>query len=149
MMTPPKAPPSLRPLALCLLLALTACSSKHTRPPAANPSSSGLAPVPAGFHAVSGQLLGAPAGTEIDLALLQTGLDNRPQRLLANLTLPATGQAQRFRIPFNPQSLSPGQHIVLHGRVTRSGMLIQRLPQRPVSGPQSSDLGLLRLVPAP
>lgn len=143
------------PLYLPLLwvaFVLTGCSSTDDNQPTPEPKTTADVTaepaIPAGFHTVSGVLQAVPAGARIDLALLQTKADDRPQRLLADITLPATGAPQRFSIPFNPQSVRPDLRIVLHGRATRAGMLIQRLPQRVLlPGTQDINVGQLRMVP--
>jgi uncharacterized lipoprotein YbaY len=139
---------------MALLLAACAGQSQQSSvPPAQAPEQTAEldteVPLPADFHAISGRLDGAPAGSDIELALLQIDGNDRPQRMLATLKLKGTGNVIGFKLPFNPDKYPAGSTVELHGRVTQDGMLKQKLPQRRVNGPDNQDLGILRLVPAP
>ena len=141
---------------LSLALLLSACASEApqqpTTPPPATEQAVDIqteAPLPADFHALTGRLEGAPAGSDIELALLQIDENHRPQRMLATMKIKGTASPVAFKLPFNPEKFPTNGRVELHGRVTQAGMLIKRLPQRYVSGSNSQDLGTLMLVPAP
>ncbi|WP_462379827.1 YbaY family lipoprotein [Pseudomonas sp. Marseille-QA0892] len=144
-----------RPLLFTLALLLSACASDApppSTPSVPEPPTADIdteVPLPADFHAVSGRLEGAAAGSDIELALLQIDGSDRPQRMLATLKLKGTGAPIPFRLAFNPEKYPVGQRVELHGRVTQSGMLSQKLPPRRVNGPDNQELGRLVLVPAP
>ncbi|GGJ98949.1 hypothetical protein GCM10009304_26030 [Pseudomonas matsuisoli] len=138
------------------MLLLAACASEAPQEPAAPPPAAEQtvdidteAPLPADFHALTGRLDGAPAGSDIELALLQIDDNHRPQKMLATMKLKGTGTPIAFKLPFNPEKFPANGRVELHGRVTQAGMLIKRLPQRYVSGSNNQSLGTLMLVPAP
>lgn len=148
---------SLRPLVLlCCASLLVACSSEAPKPeqtpqPTVT-SSSPLAnrvPLPAFQRALNGTLLGAPAGAEVELALLVIDERGRPQTLLASDTLTGTNQALPFQLRFNPESFPLGTRVELRGRVSKSGQLISRLTPRRIQQPTTQVLGQLQFESMP
>lgn len=144
-----------RPLALLAMAALlAACASEPDSPPqqeaprreAQAPANT---PLPSYMRELRGNLLGAPADSEVELALLLVDESDHPQDLIAVTRLHGTGQALPFQLRFAPRGTVPGAHLELRGRVSLSGRLIMRLPARRISGMESQTLGTLRLVPAP
>lgn len=148
---------SSRPFALLgLSLLLAACSSQPEEEPPQVPSApselkagAALQPLQAGQRELRGSLLGAPANSEVELALLVVDERGRPRGELGNLHLSGNGQALPFSLRFEPQPFTPGLRVELRGRASQSGRLILRLPPRTVSGTDSQTLGTLQLVPAP
>lgn len=140
---------SLRPLILSLLPALlAACSSQPVEPPppAQLPATK---PHAQPLSTLSGSLLGAPAGSEVELALLEVDRRDQPDKLLSNLKLSGRGSELPFRLQFNPEAFSERQRVELRGRVTQSGQLIMRLPPRQIHQATDQILGPLRLEPIP
>ncbi|MDP3815249.1 YbaY family lipoprotein [Pseudomonas sp.] len=146
---------SFRPLLLLSLLGLlTACASDSPAPPLPTPAAPSqtqakIAPLPAHLRELSGSLLGVPAAAEVELALLAVDQRGRPQAMLGNIQLRATGNSLPFRLPFNPETFNKHQRIELHGRAHQSGSLILRLPPQLIRRAETQSLGSLRLVPAP
>lgn len=142
----------LAPLILfgCLL---SGCSSEPVTP---LPGPAAMAPVPevsalpaiARFQ-LSGSLLTPPEGSVVELALLLVDSQNRPKDLLASSTLAGTGQPLPFTLGYSRDTLPADLRPQLRARVSLSGQLVQRLPGKPLSALQSSDLGALQLVKAP
>ncbi|WP_308811819.1 YbaY family lipoprotein [Stutzerimonas azotifigens] len=132
-----------------LLLLLAGCASQPPEPPAAPPA---LEQQPAVegklLHELSGTLIGAPAGAEVELALLDVDHE-QPDRLLANVKLNGRGTDLPFILSFNPETFAKSQRVELRGRVTQSGQLIMRLPARQIRSSASQALGPLRLEQAP
>jgi uncharacterized lipoprotein YbaY len=153
---------SLKPLVLlsifCLLMA---CGSNvpKPQPPTPGPApeeaqkkareSADLGPLPAYQRELSGSLQGAPAGAEIELALLVIDEKSRPQQLLASSTLIGTNQVLPFRLRFNPDAFPAGARVELRGRATQSGQLILHLPSQRIAQATTQALGQLQFVPAP
>lgn len=144
---------SLRRLVLpALLAALAGCSSPSTEPPQPEPVPPvelSNAPHSKLLNELSGSLVGAPDGSEVELALLEVNQRDQPDKLLSSLTLNGRGTELPFILQFNPDAFPNGQRVELRGRVTRSGQLIMRLPARPIHSAASQALGPLQLVPAP
>lgn len=144
---------SLRCLAVtALLAALVGCSSPPVEPPQPQPVPPvelSSAPHSKLLNELRGSLLGAPEGSEVELALLEVNERNRPDKLLSSLKLSGRGAELPFLLKFNPDAFPEGQRVELRGRVTRSGQLIMRLPARPIHSAASQALGPLQLVPAP
>ncbi|EXF42538.1 putative lipoprotein [Pseudomonas sp. BAY1663] len=139
----------LRPaLPLALLAVLAGCSSPPGEPPAPAVELSD-APHSKLLNELSGSLLGAPAGSEVELALLEVDRRDQPDRLLSNVRLQGRGSELPFILQFNPDVFPTDQRVELRGRVTRDGQLIMRLPPRTIASPASQALGPLQLVPAP
>lgn len=147
---------SLLPLFSCLLL--VACASEPAKPlpqapvkpqvesaPGATPE----APLPAHMRELSGNLRTPPAGSEVEMALLVIDERDRPQQLLASLTLAGNGQLLPFRLPFNPAYFPQGARVELRARISHSGRLILRLPPRRIQQAQTQNLGELPLISAP
>ena len=144
---------SLRRLVLPVLLAsLAGCASQPAEPPQPQPVPPvelSSAPHSKLLNELSGSLLGAPEGSEVELALLEVNERNRPDKLLSSLKLTGRGSELPFILQFNPDAFPSGQRVELRGRVTRSGQLIMRLPPRTIQSAASQALGPLQLVPAP
>lgn len=149
---------SLRPIALLSLVALlVACSSHAPKPVAAKAAPQqptvkvpvGPGPLPAYQRELSGQLLGVPAGAQVELALLVIDDRNRPQRLLASTTLVGTNQALPFQLRFNPESFPVGARVELRGRASQSGQLILHLPSQRIFQGTTQALGALQFLIAP
>ncbi|MEB0041918.1 MULTISPECIES: YbaY family lipoprotein [unclassified Pseudomonas] len=151
---------SLRPLALlCLVGLLAACSSEVPKKPVAAKAAiqqpapvkvqEGLGPLPIYQRELSGQLLGAPPGSQVELALLIIDDRGRPQRLLANITLTGTNQPLPFQLRFNPDSFPVGARVELRGRASQSGQLILHLPSLRIEQGNTQALGALQLLVAP
>ncbi|MGV8921052.1 MAG: YbaY family lipoprotein [Pseudomonas sp.] len=148
---------SLRPLvALCLFGLLVSCSSKAptpvvVAPTVQQPAAKGAetpGPLPAFQREISGQLVGAPAGAMVELALLVIDDRSRPQQLLANITLTGTNQPLNFRLRFNPDSFPVGARVELRGRASQSGQLILHLPSRRIDQGVTQTVGALQFLPA-
>jgi len=153
---------SLKPLVLLSIFSLlVACGSNvpKPQPPTPGPApqeaqkkareSADLGPLPAYQRELSGSLQGAPAGAEIELALLVIDEKSRPQQLLASSTLIGTNQVLPFRLRFNPDAFPAGARVELRGRVTQSGQLILHLPSQRISQGTTQALGQLQFVTAP
>ncbi|MFJ3484523.1 YbaY family lipoprotein [Pseudomonas sp. NPDC090202] len=149
---------TLRPLAILSLAGLlAACSTpeppKQAAPakPAPNaiklPESPG--PLPAYQREISGQLLGVPAGAEVELALLVIDERNRPQKLLSSTKLTGNNQSLPFQLRFNPEAFPVGARVELRGRASQSGQLILHLPAVLITQPATQSLGQLQFVTAP
>ncbi len=140
----------LRPVVLpVLLLVLVGCSSQQTQRPSAPVTFEEPTQAATPLHELHGSLIGAPAGSEVELALLEVNRRDQPDRLLSNVQLQGRGSELPFILKFNAEKFPQGQQVELRGRVTRSGQLIMRLPAVRVSSPASQSLGPLHLVPAP
>jgi len=151
---------SRRPLVLLSLVSLlAACSSEAPKKPVVAKAAvqqgapvkvqEGLGPLPAHQRELSGQLVGAPAGALVELALLVIDDKGRPQRLLANITLNGTNQPLPFELRFNPESFPVGARVELRGRASQSGQLILHLPSLRIEQGTTQALGALQLVVAP
>lgn len=137
-------------LAVPLLLALLAgCASAPEVPPPAITGPAAYEPASPQLHALSGSLLGVPAGAEVELALLEVDERNRPEQLLSSLRLRGAGDELPFMLQFNPDTFSSERRVELRGRVTQAGQLIMKLPPRTIGRTDSRSLGALQLVPAP
>jgi len=139
------SPRTLTLLALSALLA--ACSSQPEQPV---PIAKLATPMPpAGQHELRGSLLGAPSGSEVELALLLVDERGLPREALGTMRLNGTGRALPFNLYFHPQASRAGMRTELRGRASLSGRLILRLPPRTLSATDSRTLGALQMVPAP
>mgnify|MGYP006171208213 CR=1 FL=1 len=92
------------------------------------------------LNELSGSLIGAPAGSDVELALLEVDRRDQPDRLLSNVQLKGRGSELPFILQFNPDTFRPGQRVELRGRVTRAGQLIMRLPSRSIASPASQGV---------
>jgi len=150
---------SLRPLFIFSLVGLLfACSSEPVKPVATKPAvvqqpaikaPAVLGPLPAYQRELSGQLLGVPAGANVELALLVIDERNRPQRLLANVTMTGTNRPLPFQLRFNPESFPAGARVELRGRASQSGQLILHLPSVRIEQGTTQALGQLQFENAP
>ncbi|MFJ4144982.1 YbaY family lipoprotein [Pseudomonas sp. NPDC089734] len=147
---------TLRPLALLSLVGLlTACSSNEAPPPApAKPATTlkvpaGPGPLLPHQRELSGQLLGVPAGAEVELAVLVIDERGRPQKLLTSTKLQGNGQSLPFQLRFNPEAFPVGERVELRGRASQSGQLILHLPSMRIEQPTTQALGPLQFVKAP
>lgn len=151
---------SLRPLALLTLAALLAgCTSKPQSPPPQEPApppkmqqsvrAKEPGALPSYLRELTGRLHGAPANSEVELALLLVDDNERPRDLVAVAQLDGTGQPLPFNLRFAPRGDEPDVHLELRGRVSQSGRLIMRLPAQRIPTMDNQALGDLRLVPAP
>lgn len=142
-----------RHLALPAFLAVLAgCASQPAEPPQPQPVPPvelSSAPHSKLLNELSGSLVGAPDGAQVELALLAVDERSRPGKLLSELTLTGRGAELPFILQFNPDAFPARQRVELRGRVTRSGQLIMRLPPRIIGSAASQALGPLQLVPAP
>lgn len=137
-------------VSLALVALLAGCASQPANEPeATQPIELNKAPHSKLLNELSGTLIGAPEGSEVELALLEVDRRDQPDRLLSNVLLSGRGAALPFILQFNPDSFPSGQRVELRGRVTQAGQLIMRLPPRQIDNPASQALGPLRLVPAP
>ncbi|MCQ4311102.1 YbaY family lipoprotein [Pseudomonas stutzeri] len=140
----------LRPFVLpALLLLLAGCSSQEAQRPTAPVTFEDPPRATTPMHELHGSLIGVPADSEVELALLEVNRRDQPDRLLSNVKLKGRGGELPFILKFNAENFPKDQQVELRGRVTRSGQLIMRLPAVLVSSPASQSLGPLRLVPAP
>lgn len=141
--------PSRSVISLALIALLAGCSSQPSEAPQVTPIEQSKAPQAKVLNQLSGSLIGAPAGSEVELALLEVDRRNKPDKLLSNVKLSGRGNELPFILQFNPEAFSATQRVELRGRVTQSGQLIMRL--LPIQIHQASDqaLGPLRLVPVP
>lgn len=131
-----------------LLVLLAGCASQPAEPPTTPPVTELPVADSKLLHELSGTLIGAPAGSEVELALLDVDHE-QPDRLLANVKLNGRGTDLPFILSFNPETFAKSQRVELRGRVTQSGQLIMRLPARQIRSSASQALGPLRLEPAP
>ena len=131
-----------------LLTLLAGCGSQPSEPPTA-PVELSTAPHSKLLNELSGSLIGAPAGSDVELALLEVDRRDQPDRLLSSLQLQGQGEPLPFALQFNPEAFPAGRTVELRGRVTRAGQLIMRLPAIPIESAGSQALGDLRPVPAP
>ena len=148
---------SLRTLVLlCLASVLVACSSEPpksaqpqvlTQPKTDAPAD--LGPLPAYQRELSGVLTGAPAGAEVELAMLIVDERGRPQGLMASSKIVGNNQPLPFKLRFTPQAFPAGARVELRGRASQSGQLILHLQPVAVSSPQTQATGPLRLEKAP
>ncbi|BCG22680.1 lipoprotein [Pseudomonas tohonis] len=145
----------MRALSVLFLAALlAACSSEPPAEPKPTPRPAQQRvqveePTPAHLRELKGQLLGAPAGSEVEMALLVIDGRDRPQRLLGSVRLAGTGQALPFKLTFNPEVFPQGERVELRARVSQSGQLVQRLAPRRILQAESQALGQLQLERAP
>lgn len=144
---------TLRPVILLGLIGLlAACSSNDAPKPAAAPPVAPAIKVPAGpgplqpyQRELSGQLLGVPAGAEVELAMLVIDERGRPQKLLTNTLLKGNGQSLPFQLRFNPEAFPVGGRVELRGRASQSGQLILHLPSMRIDQPTTQALGQLQI----
>lgn len=132
-----------------LIVMLVGCSSEQTQRPTARVTFEELPQETTLMHELHGSLIGVPADSEVELALLEVNRRDQPDRLLSNVRLQGRGTELPFILKFNAEAFPKEQQVELRGRVTRSGQLIMRLPAVEVNSSASQSLGPLRLVPAP
>ena len=137
---------------------LAACSSNEPPTPAPVPTATKTAPLklPEGpgpllpyQRELSGQLLGVPAGAEVEMALLVIDDRNRPQKLLSSTKLIGNNKSLPFQLRFNPEAFPVGARVELRGRASQSGQLILHLPSVLIQTPETQALGQLQFVTAP
>jgi uncharacterized lipoprotein YbaY len=137
---------------------LAACSSTEPPTPApAKPSTQtapiklpeSLGPLQPYQRELSGQLLGVPAGAEVEMALLVIDDRNRPQKLLTSTKLIGNNKSLPFQLRFNPEAFPVGARVELRARASQSGQLILHLPSVLIQTPETQALGQLQFVPAP
>jgi uncharacterized lipoprotein YbaY len=137
---------------------LAACSSNEPPTPAPAPTATKTAPLklPEGpgpllpyQRELSGQLLGVPAGAEVEMALLVIDDRNRPQKLLSSTKLIGNNKSLPFQLRFNPEAFPVGARVELRGRASQSGQLILHLPSVLIQTPETQALGQLQFVTAP
>lgn len=141
---------------LGLVALLGACSSNEApEPTPARPAQAvvkkpeGPGPLLPHQRELSGQLLGIPAGAEVELAILVIDERGRPQKLLASTKLQGNGHSLPFQVRFNPEAFPVGARVELRGRASQSGQLILHLPALRIEQPNTQALGPLQLVKAP
>ncbi|MCD5994677.1 hypothetical protein KDX38_14060 [Pseudomonas sp. CDFA 602] len=148
---------TLRPLVLLGLFGfLAACSSNDTPQVAPAKPAAPAVKIPAGpgpllpyQRELSGQLLGVPAGAEVELAMLVIDERGRPQKLLTSTLLKGNGQSLPFQLRFNPEAFPVGGRVELRGRASKSGQLILHLPSMRIEQATTQALGQLQFVSAP
>nr|WP_304664830.1 YbaY family lipoprotein [Stutzerimonas zhaodongensis] len=128
---------------------LFGCSSEQTQRPTAPVTFEELPQETTLMHELHGSLIGVPADSEVELALLEVNRRDQPDRLLSNVQLQGRGSDLPFILKFNAEEFPKEQQVELRGRVTRSGQLIMRLPAVDITSSATQSLGPLRLVPAP
>lgn len=145
---------------LALFSLLAACSSDAPKPaasvtpPAAAPAPVikapvELGPLPAYQRQLSGNLLGVPAGAEVEMALLVIDSKGRPQKLLASAKQRGTAQPLPFQLRFAAEAFPAGSRVELRARASQSGQLILHLPAVQISQPTTQLLGNLEMIKAP
>jgi uncharacterized lipoprotein YbaY len=148
----------LRTLAVISLMGLLAACSTAEAPKPATPAKpapnaiklpDGPGPLQPFQRELSGQLLGVPAGAEVELALLVIDDRNRPQKLLSSTKLMGNNQSLPFQLRFNPEAFPVGARVELRGRASQSGQLILHLPSVLIAQPTTQALGQLQFAPAP
>lgn len=134
-----------------LIALLAACSSQPSKVPEvdAPPMEPSQAPQSKSLNQLTGALAGVPAGSEVELALLEIDRDGQPDRLLSNVVLNGTGGTLPFVLQFNPDSFPKNQRVELRGRVTLEGQLIMLMLPRQIHTSASQTVGVMQLVPAP
>ena len=148
---------TLRPLILLGMLGLlAACSSNEAPQPATPKPVAPVLKVPAGpgplqpyQRELSGQLLGIPAGAEVEMAMLVVDERGRPQKLLTSTTLQGNGQSLPFQLRFNPEAFPAMGQVELRGRAIKSGQLILHLPSMRIPQATTQVLGPLQFVATP
>lgn len=152
---------TLRPLAVLSLVgllagALVACSTAEPPKPAPAKPAPNAIKLPEGpgpllpyQREISGQLLGVPAGAEVELALLVIDERNRPQKLLSSTKLTGNNQSLPFQLRFNPEAFPDGARVELRGRASQSGQLILHLPSVLIAKPETQSLGQLQFFKMP
>jgi uncharacterized lipoprotein YbaY len=149
---------TLRTLAVISLVGLLAACSTAEAPKPAAPAKpapnaitlpEGPGPLQPFQRELSGQLLGVPAGAEVELALLVIDDRNRPQKLLTSTKLMGNNQSLPFQLRFNPEAFPVGARVELRGRASKSGQLILHLPSVLITRPTTQALGQLQFAPAP
>nr|WP_305127292.1 YbaY family lipoprotein [Stutzerimonas zhaodongensis] len=128
---------------------LFGCSSEQTQRPTAPVTFEELPQETTLMHELHGSLIGVPADSEVELALLEVNRRDQPDRLLSNVQLQGRGSDLPFILKFNAEEFPKEQKVELRGRVTRSGQLIMSLPAVDITSSATQSLGPLRLVPAP
>ncbi len=150
--------PSKSLVLLALLSLLAACSSDAPKPvatvapPAAAPVIKApveLGPLPAYQRQLSGNLIGVPAGGEVEMALLVIDSRGRPQKLLASAKQRGTGQPLPFQLRFAAEAFPAGSRVELRARASQSGQLILHLPAVQINQPTTQLLGNLEMIKAP
>ena len=141
---------------LCLASVLVACSSGPSKtqqpqvlvqPKTDAPVDQG--PLPAYQRELSGVLTGAPAGAEVELAMLIVDERGRPQGLMASSKITGNNQPLPFTLRFNPDAFPAGARVELRGRASQSGQLILHLPSRIIGQPSTQNVGTLAFISAP
>ncbi|WP_426143623.1 YbaY family lipoprotein [Pseudomonas sp. DWP3-1-2] len=149
---------TLRPFILLGLVGLlAACSSNDAAKPSptkavtapTTKAPDGPGPLQPFQRELSGQLLGVPAGAEVELALLVIDAQGRPQKLLTSTKLAGNNQSLPFQLRFNPEAFPVGARVELRGRASKSGQLILHLPSVQIQQPTTQALGALQFEPAP
>ncbi len=150
---------TLRSLAVISLTGLlAACSTSEPPRPTATPAKTApnaiklpadQGPLLPYQRELSGQLLGVPAGAEVELALLVIDDRNRPQKLLSSTRLTGNNQSLPFQLRFNPEAFPVGARVELRGRASQSGQLTLHLPSVLITSPDTQSLGQLQFAPVP
>ena len=141
---------------LSLVGPLAACSTAEPPKPASAKPAPNAITLPAGpgpllpyQREISGQLLGVPAGAEVELALLVIDDRNRPQKLLSSTKLTGNNQSLPFQLRFNPEAFPEGARVELRGRASQSGQLTLHLPSVLIAKPDTQSLGQLQFFKMP
>ena len=140
-------------IAACAFTALTGCAQKSD--PAPEKTTRIVTPTPATedtskHHSINGYIIGAPAGSDIELALLEIDHRQRPSdRLLSSVTLKAKAQQTPFHLTFNPESFAQLNAVELHGRVTQGGQLVMTIPRQTIPTADSQHIGAINATSRP
>lgn len=133
---------------LAVVALLAGCSNHPAEAPTSQPVQGSRAPDTALKH-LTGSIIGAPDGADVELALLTLNRRGQPDRLISNLKLRGRGNELPFSLYFNPDAFPQDGRVELRGRVTQSGRLIMRLAPRPIHQATDQLIGPLHLEPAP
>lgn len=138
-------------LAACAFTALTGCAQKPDPAPAqkvriVTPAQEDTAK----HHSINGYIIGAPEGSEIELALLEIDHRQRPSdRLLSSVTLQAKAQRTPFHLTFNPEFFTQMNAVELHGRVTQAGQLVMTIPRQAIPNAETQHIGEIHAANRP
>lgn len=105
--------------------------------------------IPANYRVLTGQLIGIPAGAEVELALVELNERSRPARSLGDTQISIQTAETPFQLAFDPERFPTDRRVELRGRVIQSGQLTMRLPSRSISLASDLSVGSLQAIPTP